>query len=253
MDLPSNLQATLSKYREMVRSADNHQLSFEGRLILYREFGLHQTDDVLDKTTGNWHLVLTPAACVLGWLAILTARKVLPFWDPSNLPLEARNDIYSCGPYEMLEVAEKALLRKITADEAKDDLLGKFYYGLSGKEHFLTDRALNANGAANGAAYDALETVVYGLESFEKVSDDFASYAMKAAALLNSPRKDSTLNPEFFGLEVDVVFNADFKGSLFLKEPEIYSSEKALDFWEWWLSEAIPRAWELAGQNNPVA
>jgi hypothetical protein len=29
-----------------------------------------------------------------------------------------------------------------------------------------------------------------------------------------------------------------------------YSLQKRLEFWEWWLTEAIPEAWELAQQST---
>lgn len=32
--------------------------------------------------------------------------------------------------------------------------------------------------------------------------------------------------------------------------PDEFDAKKRLEFWEWWLTEAIPQAWELAKQSK---
>jgi hypothetical protein len=170
-------------------------------------------------------------------LAILTAEKVLPQWD---LVWEQTPFFdHFCTAEELIETSKQLLRKSISFREALAILIdfntGQNIYAWVTYE---VDYAFNA-------AYYALELLVVGtttlLEPFDegKVDEsgsDFAEKAVRAytAVDCNDPGKWF----ECFGPNPENV------------TPIVFNWERRLEFWEWWLSEAIPQAWQLTQENS---
>lgn len=242
MLLPLQTQQLCLRYLESVRNDPEHNLNTQSRFELYRSFGPSRLDlpgyqkrgSLFNHEEYKQHRELefanfTIADQVLGWLAVVTARKVLPVWERIWTQTNMYND---STPQEILQEAEnllrgKAKLRNIIAKKVEG-----FNYPLEIWVSF--DIAL-----AYRAAYNALELITISpeyirtfLENEDEVGGtgrNFASTAMKAYTFNETATKrlEITQTP---------ITETDF------------DPLKRLEFWEWWLTEAIPQAWELAGQ-----
>jgi hypothetical protein len=72
------------------------------------------------------------------------------------------------------------------------------------------------------------------LESYDGIGGigiDFASIAMASYSFKESEKTDLIDKRQ-------------------INDLENFDPQKRLEFWEWWLTEAIPQAWELAQQST---
>jgi Immunity protein Imm5 len=176
---------------------------------------------------------------VIGWLCIKTAQHVLSIWD-TIIPDDDT-------PHSMILLAESVLRGRISVKEAKtqDD---NFYYHIIGGVLLDNDQETPyiAKHVCN-ACYDALK-ISFGARPFQKISRDIinqntldefiapdlgdtASSAVTAYAGTTVIASQSFGNPPIRNVIVPI--------------PD-FNPQKRLEFWTWWLKEAIPQAWELA-------
>ncbi|HEX2911169.1 MAG TPA: hypothetical protein VH186_10205 [Chloroflexia bacterium] len=228
----------------------------------------------------------------LGWLAILTARKVLPvcelIWkqvqkerpvltpDGFNLLLkniqdkeiefseETRksyqgnqfwNNEPEVRPQELLQVGESLLQHKLTFEEAEKqyEILSYEYEGLSRRVTYEVDYALGAVDAAVDFIINGVKGRNLTQAGIRQDADFFVIAALEAFTALdkNPPGAHSGEIPEYVMDELILTKRSPTIEEInqLLSEPLIpieYDLEKRLQFWEWWLTEAIPQAWELA-------
>jgi hypothetical protein len=184
------------------------------------------------------------------WLAIITAEKVLPFYSLELQPqaqalFDAQKPTWSeheheenqrseqevaAMPHTAVELAIQVMRGEADAGKASDYCASQHYTIGNLEDFFLLPRANFVNLAANDALGEASchgERVFYPLASVDKDSTktdldwdyyraDTAAYAAAAWA-----------------------YDAD---------TDILHPERLLEFWRWWLLEAIPRAWDIAQQ-----
>ena len=179
----------------------------------------------------NRLLNLTMGDKILSWLAIVTAKKVFSIWDRIEGQIEADLNLI-LSPREIMETAENCLLTKENVDSVQH-LCSE--YSISGAiENLVTSDVANSF----HTAYDAICLVIYGsgivnptfkaTNGWEySIREDFVARAVNAYSAFDP-------NPPGSGLE-DVVL-----------QPISLDLTKQIEFWEWWLTEAIPEAWELA-------
>jgi len=244
MPMPTETQQLIQQALETVRNDPGHHLSLATRFELYKSFGpsrighFWQDSPFKDVPSVQYFermvALWTIADFSLGWLAVVTAQKVAHFWDEN----EENKDIVN----EILQTAENVLLGRADLEEAYRKLCNDFNWPLE------LSTNLNA-GCAYREAYFSLCTILDDMIDYFEQSypeyygeihiDDvvgvvgmFATLAVKAySAVYIDPKSIVIANNETM---VYVEFDP----------------QKRLEFWEWWLMEAIPQAWELAEMNS---
>ncbi len=249
MTLPVKVQQLCNQYLEKMRQDKKHHLLPFDRFTIYQAFGpSNHLADPLEGSTGltkkesKYNSInFSKADLAFGWLAVITARKIMPIWLEAKIYERPDEEYYSCNPVEMLEEVEGVLLGKIPQEKAYWDLCLRFYDGSSGLEYSVTEKAY----AAHSAAFAALEVVLCGVEELyyhvSIKSDDHISYSLHDFATM-AARAYAAIDENEPGAWVKV------RGE---KHPLTIDLKKRLDFWEWWLLEAIPQAWELVSQSKP--
>lgn len=234
-----------------VESSPHHILSAESRRRVYdtlwplRHSGFAFFED-LRRTSGSnrpkWYGSFAR-------FVVLTAQYSLPVWERfvDQATAEKRKSYELDGlPYKMLDVAWQVLADTMNADDASALLCSDFYLGMSGVNHlypYPVSRAVLAT-------YDALDMTLYG--NFR----DIAWNAVEAYTAFDENGDGvwaqnyfpiSSINPKFYAayfLDEDTV-NDRMTGypSIYLPPiPIRYDEDKRLEFWRWWLTEAIPTA-----------
>jgi hypothetical protein len=189
-------------------------------------------------------LQFSTADLAFAWLTWVTAKKLVPIWKEHGFE-EYKFDEECCNnPFIMLEETENVLLGKHTPSEAFCTLNVVFHQDLATLEMDFTEKMCYAI----VCAYESLELTLFGRNSLQKTDMfetadeavnkrnlDFARLAVKAYTSIDDNE------PGVWG---DTTFSdVPYK-------PLVYLVEKRLEFWEWWLTEAIPQAWQLA-QETP--
>jgi len=269
MKLPSKVQASCVKFLAAVRYEPAHDIKIEDRFSIYNSFGpsrIHHPsytkgcgdfnhldyfqyikDEFLNSNINDY---------ILSWLAVISARYVLPLVNRVWPQISEKGELVS--PQQILEVAEKLLRKDITFDAAYEQF-DEFYWS----NEAVSKSATYDVACAFSSAYSALEFILYGLRSrppfvngSEIIGGDI--FIFNALEAYNSIDRNSP--GEYQVKESDVIIK-DFlafriienppPGYQFSNEPIPieYDVQKRLEFWEWWLTEAIPQAWELAQQS----
>ena len=253
MELPSETQQLCDDYLYFVRINPTHELKAIQRFSIYKSLGEGKLfrSSFLDNpslskanTTADWYksliklihnelLEATIADITFAWIGILTVRKVLPLWaivEPNN------NFDNVFHPLDVLEIVEGVLQRKIDVSDAHLKLHDDFYYGLN-----VTNSTDFRVICIFLAAYSVLESLLadsvtlintFSVENDgnEGVYRDFASLSLKAYTVI--PNKECE--------------------NYHLGDPDIileFGLQKRLEFWEEWLANTIPNAWNLAHQT----
>jgi hypothetical protein len=243
MELPQKTKQLIVHTLEAVRADPEYNLTADERFAVYKSLGFkrvwsrsfsdlgvsYTSQDYLNYLENELNN-LTIGDLVVDWLAIVSARKVLPIWERIWSQVETYND---ANPKEIIQTAESILNKSANISEVYVKLSDDFNIPV---EVFATfDVAL-----AFRAAYNALELILadpkfINLEIEDKINEigkDFAFIAMRAYAY-NKNTRDEIENKSKG--EAITIANFDLK--------------KRLEFWEWWLTEAIPQAWELAERS----
>lgn len=181
----------------------------------------------------NRFLDITIGDKTLGWLAVLTAKKVLFVWDRVKEQVEADPKLLTT-PHELIETGEKLLSNSMNINDALE-LYGDYNTGL-GIQNIVTFDVANSF----TAAYRALELIIFGSEivnsSFK--SNNGRVYESRADFVERAIDAFVSIDPnppgEFWDAGISSIS---------------FDKLKQLEFWKWWLTEAIPQAWELAHQS----
>jgi len=252
MPLPPETQQLIEQSLEAVRNDPQHNLNLYQRFAIYYSFGqsrLHlpgytkhgkdykydEADIVLESELEK----LNNADFALGWLAILTTKKVEPIWNEvwEQIDTEEREwFIDECSFEEGLRGCERLLLGELTYREGDDSLYENVYWTLNQAANRTTYNIAQAY----QTLYDTVCFILNGLPGIYRggkiveslVAEDahvhdFTVPAVEAYSSIDeSPRGESNCYPPPIPIKYDL--------------------SKRLEFWEWWLTKAIPQAWELA-------
>lgn len=248
MELPLAVKQILDRYLELVRNSSNHILTGIERLKIYESFGFsiilgsekieprHVNDRV--QYLKNQFSNFTIADYTLSWLAVLTAEYSLHIWKESSVKSSLKKG-QSITPPRILNSAKGVLQNTVTFESAYNDLCEDFNLALN-----ICDYVTYNVYCVYEAAFLALELIITqnALRLNNKIAstndevawfnDDFVSASLKAY---------TTSDPNIPGDWTDGVDSG---------LPIKFDPQKCLEFWEWWLTEAIPQAWELAQQTN---
>jgi len=265
--MPLKLVQLCEQYINIIHNEPLHRFKPNERLFFYDQFGFsiygHHFDDqreLIIKNVEDGRLILTEADRAFGWLAILTARKVLPIWTNTK-PEDYEGNLAA----EILTLAQELLLGRIDPYLAYKKWFGDYYHSIGNLLGDVNERTFYAC----KTAHDVLLAVLWGrkpIDYFDKESDqfndenilegryrysDFAANAVNAWAIIDEnqvgdrSRWDSARRTAMLTGRTDVV---SLKW-LNRYKPVTFDPQKRLDFWEWWLTEAIPQAWELANST----
>lgn len=234
MKLPEQTQQLIDQYLEEVKLDPQHHLPGASRLAIYKSFGKSRFSREPCPREQNYRRFLEAelktsaiADYARGWLAVLTAKHVIPIWERYYNPLDY-SDVST--PQDILQVAEEVLYNKADIILAATLLCNEFNWPVEVGANY--DFA-----CAYRASYFALDMILSDSEFLnflsqendkaEDIHHDFASTAMQAYCFVNNGSGEtwfSVQNPEF-------------------------DPQKCLEFWLWWLTEAIHQAWELANKS----
>jgi hypothetical protein len=212
LELKNRVNLLLQKVREN----PEHQLK-----PIYR----HQLYQLFDHKINQYDV--NP---MLAHLALLTAKKVLPIWQavmplypPETLKDEADN--YDTLPEQLINLGY-AVLNGRTSLEAARQAAGNYWYVMGNISDYTLrerreDSAIKA-GYAGHAALMALNETVFGsmferITGWQAMTDDNMGYARDCAT------------------EAVKAYSG-------CKGMTLVDFDKRLEFWEWWLTEALPAA-----------
>jgi hypothetical protein len=205
MSLPEKLDIIIDQAHEAVHRHPQHNLELGHRYAIFSAFGsFKDTPPYLDKN--GWKRRLT--------LAIETTRHVLPLWKEA-LP-------HNTIPQMILTKAEKGL-NSIGNEEQVWKIRNTTWVQLLDLGY--KNEELQSILGAGFAALQAL-TVALQDEQFD-------------GSEITLDTKDQDIDPE----TLDASFfaaSAFAHGTIWEEES---SSPKRREFWEWWLNEAVPSAW----------
>jgi len=235
--LPSNILLKITNLMVEIHQKIDHSLLPKYRLDIYRII-IEELETVL-------------ALKVFGWLEFLTAQYITKIWDQ-----EMPNDDFVPN---MLRITKNLLLGIQTLDETSHER-SMFYHAAGSEEYneFISTKSR----ATMLAAYTALSTACgkfpFQYADIEQIERNFSDEILFG---LNGSDTATFAVIAFSGFNLDYEYETNtnetnpdneevFEESPISKDPAIlFEPKKRLEFWEWWLTEAIPQAWELANQS----
>ncbi len=257
MKLPEQTQHLIDQYLQELRRDPEHHLSGDKRSDIYETFNssrLKQVSELWDKADyviytdkpnpGDYKQLLkasflniTKADFALYWLAVLSVEHVLSVYENFDTTLHEDNEKFDKKlPRKILELAIKALYQEISFDEACQNLSNQFDNTYGYAASWLTYEVYCVYEAACYVLNFILNhELTYQLvpEPDEIADSNFQDFALSAMKAYSA--RDKNLSGEWNNAEH--------------KLPVEFDKQKRLEFWEWWLTEAIPQAWESANRS----
>ena len=242
MELLIDTSNIISELLERSKQNEIFDVRFSERVNLYSSFGssnqfIDDSSQIILLEKGKIKkFILSEADKTLGWLAILTGEKVLPFWEKAYPYRE--NEEVDDSPRRMLQVGRETLLNSADPVQVSEDLSNKFYWSMTGIEFGANYQVQ----FAGETIYKILSTIIYGLKILNSInpvddnnkrgSSDFAELALKTFSIIDPNPLTGYYNEIGSPLK-----------------PPTYDTQLQRIFWIWWLTEAIPEARELAHQS----
>ena len=226
--IPEKLTALVTAALAEMQADPSHRLPYQRRREIYDAFG----NDQIGRDA-------------LGWLAIITARRVLPIFQEA-FPEDTL-------PQELLGTAVGVLQGQV--DEETVEEMQELGYNAAGNVWGYDEDEMPWNAdMAGGAAYHALKEArgQKPLQHLDKVFSlgvvDLASGEM----VTEHPQPMS--GDQFADEELSQIDSSDTAAKAAVAfacgaEGPHCGPEKLCVFWTWWLQEAIPEAWEAAHKD----
>jgi hypothetical protein len=224
MTVPAYVRIMLLEVLEEVRRHPEHDIPGYRRMELYQSFGpsINLSGAPYKRLISSSRFDISDQHRNYGSLAVSTASYVLPIWDKSVSHILATDDTIPADLlHNILLVSKGVLYQDVDPYEASIMLNHDFYHTLGSISFGVGYKVW---GVAN-AAYNALRMVL-GVSPLEDKDDAAVIAAKSYAAIEGTPEEGETGSPGI--------------------EPVQFDAQKRLEFWEWWLAEAIPAAWEQA-------
>jgi hypothetical protein len=227
LPLPETLQALVNTALAEMQADPDHRLSHQRRGQIYDALG-PLTEDISRNARG--------------WLAVITARRVLPAFQAA-FPEDTL-------PQQLLDMAVSILQGR--GDEAAAEELQEWGYNASGNAWGYDEAEVPWNAdLAGSAAYHALK------EARGQPPLQYLDKVFKLGAVAWPPGEQITEYPEprpatqFTDedlCQIDASDTAANAAVAFACEAggPFCDPGKLREFWTWWLTEAIPEAWETA-------
>ncbi|MBN1312181.1 MAG: hypothetical protein JXB30_12245 [Anaerolineae bacterium] len=226
ISLPGKVQLLVNEALAEMDADPQHRLAHQRRRQIYDAFK---------------RLVHPPGQRACGWLAVITARRVLPLFQQ-----EYPEDTL---PQDLLDAAIGALQGSVD-DEAADDLQDEGYHA-SGNTWGYDEMEITWNADLAGrAAYHALKEArgqvplsnldrIHTLGEVSFPSGEFSEYPQPI-------RGDQFTDEDLCGIESSDAAAAAAVAFACRPDGPLCDPSKLREFWTWWLTEAVPEAWETA-------
>lgn len=239
MNIPTTVSRLVDEALAEIRGDAEYQLSPFLRRAIYDAFRTST-----DATIGKYALT---------YLEILTVRHVLPMWQEEKL-FNSWDDLPR--PAQLLKICEDRLR----------GLLSPYFFtdieGLAAEVVSLTGEDVHSPHYPTWCVFEAAVSLFFrsDFNPDEKTTDDdlkdnpagnkdvahlaLIAYAGRIQSQISDHKKLKTIWEHwYYETEQDTP----------LPWTLILDPQACLEFWEWWLQEAIPRAWQLAEyfQANP--
>ncbi|MBL8153879.1 MAG: hypothetical protein JNM70_06810 [Anaerolineae bacterium] len=240
MKIPTTILQLMTKALAEVRGDANHQLSPHRRRLIYDAFRTSP-----EPAIGKF---------ALAYLEILTARHILPLWQEDKLFYPWRD---LPQPAQLIRTCEDRLRGLLSSFFSPDaEKLAAEVVMLTGEDErspcyptwCVFEAAVSLFFRADFNPDE--ETTDHDLRENPAAKKDVAHLALLAyAGRILSPISDrEKLKAIWEHWYYETEQDTPLPWTLSL------DPEACLDFWAWWLDEAIPRAWQLAEyyQSTPV-
>jgi Immunity protein Imm5 len=213
-------------------------LDAEKRYEIYKSFGhsrLHLAKPEANKSSEPYYVPylketknFTQADYALGWLAVITSEKVSPIWDEywSTKDFQELEGVYIStilDPFRTLNLCKNLLLG---LSEVELDTFELLYDNSTVMQ--IEENIPYKISCASAAVFQTLSFILCNGRNITKgfifddyVSFDRADFASEAAKAYSCSETNSFTK--------DVTFDEN----------------RRWEFWHWWLTQAIPQAWNL--------
>jgi hypothetical protein len=232
-DLPEDVQFAIGEASKILLIHSNHEMGQNHRRMIYQA------------------LQATPRGQVAcRWLAILAAQRVLPIYENALARIDEYQEKDEFGvnavqkPRYMLNAVEQAMLGVVPREsirEAWDDFYHFMHIGLDKRVPYL----------ALSAAYEAVCQVMGTAPLHTRIS----KAVRRENSTIEYVKSDKWTDEELAGAganAADAAVNAAYAYAQIM-ETRQFDYQKILEFWNWWLEEAIPQAWKKAGETQTAA
>jgi hypothetical protein len=229
ISLPKEIQELVNSALAEVNSDPLHRLAPQRRQQIYVAF----------KANAN---PVGRRAC--GWLAVITAKKVLPLFQ-QEFPEDKL-------PQDLIDTAIGVMQGRVD-DATADDILDEGYHA-SGNAWGYDETEITWNADLGGsAAYHALKEA-RGQEPFDNLERE---YKLGVVSVPSREWVDKYPQPtkgdQFTDEDLCQTENSDtaaVAAVAFACQPDgpLCDPSKLQEFWTWWLTAAIPEAWKTAQQ-----
>ncbi len=220
MPMPTHLKVLIDQTLGEIRYHPEHRIEPKRRREIYNAFG--PKEDIKANRSR-------------GWLAVISARYVLPIFERGFPDVDT--------PSRLIDIAEKTARGAFDAGTAvREASNGQEMAGrLWGYDETVVP--WNASMAGN-TAHRALAEAA-GLDPFEsKITGVVGTKASNARRVLIDELPDEKLAKMFGDTASAAVVAFAWSPGNSKCDPS-----KMLEFWEWWLTKAIPKALEMALQT----
>lgn len=183
------------------------------------------------------------------WLAILTARKVASNW----LEEMPRDKSFQ----NILDLTEKLALGTLNLNETSKERDNFYYIAGNADENVEDGKALAAIRTAYSALRAASGYIPFSDFSTKQIEEDLPDELI--GGVWADAASSAIIAYSGSAYNTDILYEKDFAlindnselGAILMNHPNVdFDPEIRKEFWEWWLIEAIPQAWELAQQSN---
>jgi hypothetical protein len=232
MVMPKELYILIEEGQSLVENSPEKRLNLETRIKLYQAFGIstlkvipEQANNVIKEVNSRNSKKLLKADLARFYLSILTAKYISPIWE--GFSFRKGDEEKRWLIQEMIEIAEKLIENKVKAKEVIRKLENTFHFGYNVRHYGSYNMYCVVD-----CAYNILEMIVYREPEISFSNPSKNEYVLLAEAA-------------FCAIDENPLGLWDSR-EVSQKKPINYSLKKRLEFWTWWLTEAIPQAWELA-------
>ncbi len=236
--LPNDLQQLIASAFRNMKSNSAHHLAPFHRHQLYRT--LRELAPAVRSMNEDPSRDVSP---VQGWLAILAAERVLPIFEGATFGLDDMDDEFFQLPRELIKIAREFMIRPFNLAEVREEASEAHQW----LENWLGEAEYDPNAVplnailAGSSAQRALSEVV-GWDYFDLMS------AEDKQRWLRAPAEQLTDEQLVFG-------DSDAAGRAAVAYACSPTSvrcepERIEEFWTWWLTKALPKAWELASRKS---
>jgi hypothetical protein len=256
--LPPRVQAAIDQEMHTMQSHPRHHLLAYYRLQIYLALNTFNTQPAARPprvpTVGN------VGDRVRGWLAILAAERVLPIFEqgvfsPDDLVEEDRK-----LPITLLAMAKNLMQGSVSPeelDQANMEVHGAdqeiaLWLNDTRFEPVFPVNAVLAGQACQRALGEVLGWYLleslshYGKGYFVQKPGDMAS---GASSTFQHRASEELTDEQFVWSKAETAGSAAVASACSAPSIEC-DPERLQDFWKWWLTEAIPEAWQMVADEN---